>query len=390
VNVLYVSHTSRMSGAERSLLDLLAGFSGEVLPVVACPEGALAAALRGRQVPVGRLPEVRASLRLHPYHSAIGMLDIVIGAVATRRLASRMRAQLLHANTIRAGLIATLATRFGGPPTIVHAHDCLPATRIARQTRRVLWNGAAAIFANSRHTATNFATGYRGAVHIVYNAVDLDRFDPSQITRIEARHRLGLDERAPVLGVVGQISPWKGQEDAIHAFAQVHASHPQARLLLVGSALFAGNPTRYDVDTYRTSLERTVEQLGLIGAVRFLGQREDLPQILRALDLLLLPSWEEPFGRVVIEAMAMEVAVVATNVGGPAEVITSGEDGLLLPPREPGRWAEAIVALLDEPELRGKMGRRARHRVATSFSRDRFVERVLCGYTQTLASGWSR
>ena len=106
---------------------------------------------------------------------------------------------------------------------------------------------------------------------------------------------------------------------------------------------------RYDNEAFLESLRRLAAQLGVADRVAFLGEREDVPDILAALDLLLVPSWEEPFGRVVIEAMSMSVPVIATNVGGPAEVVRDGEDGILLPPGRPATWAAVAFELLSDP-----------------------------------------
>jgi glycosyltransferase involved in cell wall biosynthesis len=127
-----------------------------------------------------------------------------------------------------------------------------------------------------------------------------------------------------------------------------------------------------------------VGDLGLAGAVSFLGERADIPEILRALDLVLVPSWEEPFGRSVIEAMAMETPVIATDVGGPAEIVTDGADGLLLAPRQPERWAEVAAGFLRAPGRREPMGTAARRTVEARFSREVHVQGVLAAYREAL------
>jgi glycosyltransferase involved in cell wall biosynthesis len=196
---------------------------------------------------------------------------------------------------------------------------------------------------------------------------------------------LGLRPTTIALGVVAQLTPWKGQDDAIRSAALLRQMWPDLRLLLVGDVTFSSKATRYDNRAYARSLHVLVEELNLQDTVRFLGQRDDVPQIMRALDLLLVPSWEEPFGRTVIEAMALETPVVATRLGGPSEVITDGVDGVLLPPQQPQRWAAAIGALLANPNRRVEMGRRARCTVGRSFSRDAHVASVLEMYQSLLS-----
>jgi glycosyltransferase involved in cell wall biosynthesis len=118
--------------------------------------------------------------------------------------------------------------------------------------------------------------------------------------------------------------------------------------------------------------------------VDFLGERNDVAEILGGTDLLLAPSWEEPLGRSVIEAMAMEVPVLATSVGGPAELIREGEDGFLLQPRQPSRWVPVVRRLLVDPQLRASMGKKARER-AHRFGVPAHVAAIMAAYEEALA-----
>ena len=179
----------------------------------------------------------------------------------------------------------------------------------------------------------------------------------------------------PVLALVGQITPWKGQEEAVRAIARVRAAYPSAILLLVGEAKFVSRATRYDNRSYLRRLHETVAELGLGDAVRFLGEREQVPDILRACDVALLPSWEEPFGRAVVEAMAMGTPVIATSVGGPAEIIRDGVDGVLVAPRRTDELAAAIIELLaDEPAAVRWVSRHGRRRSSASDATGRWPQ----------------
>jgi D-inositol-3-phosphate glycosyltransferase len=159
----------------------------------------------------------------------------------------------------------------------------------------------------------------------------------------------------------------------------------EAVLLIAGEAKFLAPGTRYDNRAYEARLHRLVEDLELDGAVRFIGQRSptEMPELMSVLDLLLLPSWEEPFGKVMIEAMATGTPVVATEAGGPAEVIRDGTDGRLLPPRHPEVWAEAIETLLERPEELERMSHAARAR-ARCFDRGAHRDAVLAAYREAL------
>jgi glycosyltransferase involved in cell wall biosynthesis len=219
-------------------------------------------------------------------------------------------------------------------------------------------------------------------VRVVYNPVNGDVFDPSAFSRETARARLGLPHTSAVLVVVAQIIPWKAQDDAIRILAELRREHPDVCLLLVGSPKFTSRAARYDSTAFRTGLDELARSLGVEEQVRFLGERDDVPWVLRAADVALVPSWAEPFGMCLIEAMAMELPVLATSVGGPKEVITHGTDGLLLPPREPKVWAAEVSRLLADPGLRRSIGHAARKRVLAEMGPAAYVERILDGYAE--------
>jgi glycosyltransferase involved in cell wall biosynthesis len=264
-------------------------------------------------------------------------------------------------------------------------HDSLPPGHLSSAALSQIGKRAVAVIANSRYTKASFARVHStDAVRVVHGPVDLERFDPVEIDSTHARTRLGLEPSTFVLAVIAQITPWKGQDDAIRILELLGRKKPDLRLLLVGSPKFVSGAARYDNRAYAQALERLTESLGLRDDVMFLGERNDIPEVLRAVDLLLVPSWEEPFGLAIIEAMAMEVPAVATNVGGPSEILRGGEDGLLLPPRAPEAWAAAIEDLIDRPELRAMMGRRARQRALERFGIKAHVRGVLAAYDEAL------
>ena len=117
--------------------------------------------------------------------------------------------------------------------------------------------------------------------------------------------------------MIGQITPWKGQDDAIRVLALLRPRFPLLRLRIVGSVVFAGPGVTFDNEGFRQQLLGLTDETGVSDAVEFTGATDDLEAVFASLDVVLVPSWEEPFGRVVVEAMAAGAAVVATNRGGP-------------------------------------------------------------------------
>jgi phosphatidylinositol alpha-1,6-mannosyltransferase len=216
--------------------------------------------------------------------------------------------------------------------------------------------------------------------------VDLRRFNPAAVSRRDARAALGLPHDKLALGVVGQITPWKGHDDALRLVAALRREFPHVLLVIVGEPLFVGPHIRYDNRAFARRLQEMVKELSLEESVRFAGPRRDIPAVMRALDVLLAPSWLEPFGRVVVEAMAVGTPVIASDAGGPREIITDGVDGFLCPPRRPDLWVAPAGRLLRDAALRGRIGSAARKR-ASDFRLERHVVGVLEVHEDVLAQG---
>ncbi len=378
--MVLVSHTATISGAEVSLLDLIAGLGFEHQVTVAVPPGPLADAARDRGATVKKIPPIEGSLRLDPRSTLFTLAAIVGAAIAIRRVAREVRADVVHANSFRAGLAACLAARLGAPRPLVHIRDCLPAGRAAKAVQHVLSRDAQTILANSAFTAACFDGAPTGApIAVVHNPIDLDRFEPERIDRAGARSRLNLAPERIVLIVLAQITPWKGQDTAIHVAHLLRQRGHDVELLIAGSIKFRRPLTRHDNDAYLQELQASVRSLGLQDAVTFTGESHEAPRLLRAADYVLVPSWAEPWGRVVAEAMAMQTPVIATNVGGPTELIDHARNGLLAPPGQPTAWADAIEHLIDNPDLRRQITTSAQE-TARRFSRDIHVRNILETY----------
>lgn len=363
MNVLCVNHAGEVSGAERSLLDLMSGLRDDLNVRLACPSGPLAGAARERGIPVDPILGTAGSLRLHVVHTPVAVARMTAAAMGVHRHARQMRADIVHANSIRAGLFSVPAARLSRVSSVVHVRDRLPRSRVADGSLKLIADGADVVAANSRYTADGIRlVSASGKVRVVYNPVDLARFDPSSVDRAAARDRLGVPQSAFVTAVIGQITPWKGQLDAVRMLSLVRLRHRDVHLLIVGEPKFVSAATRYDNRGYYAELRRVIEAERVIDRVHLLGERDNVPEIMGSLDALLVPSWEEPFGRVVVEAMAMGLPVLATTIGGPAEIIHDDVDGILLRPRRPELWADALVRVIGSEDVRTSLGDGARRR----------------------------
>jgi glycosyltransferase involved in cell wall biosynthesis len=236
----------------------------------------------------------------------------------------------------------------------------------------------------SEYVAARFASGLSGAkasLRVIDEPIDLRRFAPRP-DRPPAD-----DPRGRALLIVGQISAWKGHDTVIRALHTLRRDHPDVRLTIVGEVKFAGSTTRLDNRAYLAELRLLVAQLGLTDAVDFVGERDDIPELMAGATAVLVPSLEEPFGRTVAEAMAIGTPVVATTVGGPAEVIEDGSTGLLAPPGEPDAWSEAISRILRDPQWAQAMAARASEVARRRFAPERHAAAMIEVFELAQAGG---
>ena len=166
-----------------------------------------------------------------------------------------------------------------------------------------------------------------------------------------------------MVGVVGQITPWKRQHDAIDAFARFVKEHSDSELWIVGAAKFREENQRYEAQ-----LRQQVESAGMRNKVRFLGFRDDVMNVMTSIDVLLVPSENEPFGRVVIEAMLAGKPVIGTNGGGIPEIVVDGETGYLVSIGDVQAMTERLFKLYTWPETRLALGSASQERVLQCFS----------------------
>lgn len=202
-------------------------------------------------------------------------------------------------------------------------------------------------------------------IEVVYNGVDLDRYRAADEIRPRARQDLGLSDDDFAIVMVARLDPIKDHATALAAMAAVRSRCPHAKLLIAGDG------------PERAAIERRREELGLSAHVRLLGQRSDVDRLLAAADLFLLCSVSEGIPLTVIEAMGSARPVLATRVGGLAEVVISGQSGWLVEPSNSGALADAIVTLASDPTLRLRLANAGQARAHERFTERQMIERYL-------------
>lgn len=389
MRIIYLNHSGKVSGAEISLLTFFKGLRErkEIEPILACPaEGALKERAQSMGLSVVNIKSFEAGFTKNPLSFLGYGVRLLRIARKFSSIAKKFKTDLIDANSVRAGLVASVSTLFHKIPILVHVRDCVPKNKIGILTRRIIARRASKIVANSSYVAQSFALdGFMfRKIDVVYNPLDLSIFDPQKVDSNQFKKMFKVNGSYPLLGVVGQISPWKGLVDVIRAMPEVLSSFPEARLLVVGEPKFDTTSARYDNVGYFKELKSLVEKLNLKKEVIFTGERSDIPEVMKAIDLLILASWEEPFGRSLIEAMAMEKPVISTNVGGPTEIIENGVTGVLVPPKNPKMIAQAVIELVSKKKKSKEMGRRGRKEVEQRFNTDTYIAKMLNIYKNIL------
>lgn len=292
------------------------------------------------------------------------------------RLIKKERIGLVQTHLIHAHIIGRIAAKLVGVPVIISTEHNLYnrggkylllnlINRItARFTDRMI-----AISEAVKDSIVESGRIRASRVSVIYNGIDTNEFK-----RINGkREEFPINPAPSVVGMVARLEPQKGHRYFLKAASQVVKDIPGVKFLVVGDG-----PLKEKLRTQAT-------KLGLSRDVIFAGSRRDVPQILGALDILVLPSLWEGLSNVILEAMAAGKPVVATEVGGIPEVVKDGETGLLVPPKDPDALARAIVKLLQNKELAKRMGRAGKKRVKEHFTIERTVAQTEKLYNSLIA-----
>lgn len=298
-------------------------------------------------------------------------------ALRIARTAREHRADLLHLNNLtEVQSDGIIAARLLGIPCVAHSRAHPDARLRSARLLNSLPDHHIAISASVRDAI--FATGVApDKVTVVPNAVDLTRFRPGP-PDARLRHELGLPAEGPIVGHIGRIVPWKGQLEFLEAFARVAAANPSAHALLLGDRSDGG-------EAYERGVAQRAEAPDLEGRVSLLGFRRDVADVMRLCRVIVHSSTSpEPFGRVIIEAMALGIPVVAADTGGPVEIIEDGASGHLVDPRDTEALARAVQRLLTDQDLHAGVSARASERVRAVYVPEAHAAQVARVYARVL------
>lgn len=360
--ILYLIYGFRIGGAEQHLLDLCKALDRQRFR----PE--IVYFYREEQL----LPEFQnAGIPCH-FFDAKGKELNFTEVWRLSRLIRNLDPDVVHVHLFHASRFGTLAAFLAGVKRIVRTKHSvrLPGTRAGK--RDMLWNAFLSLTLTrtigvSRAVAKEVKTS-----HVIYNGIDTEYFSKKNVDEDRVSyysHKFGAAE-SPIIGIVARFSIYKGHSVLLEAFSELLSDWPDAKLLIAG-----------DGET-RSALERHVSQLGLSDHVNFLGMIRDVREFLAVLNIFVHPSVAEGLGISAIEAMSMELPVVATRVGGLSEVITDGENGILVEPNDSTALSMALDRILRDVRLCERLRHQARKTAVEKFGLKTMVDRYECLYTE--------
>jgi glycosyltransferase involved in cell wall biosynthesis len=391
MRVMYLSASGQLGGAEMILLDILASIRETEptwpLHLLVAAEGPLADRASSLGVSTSTLAFPRSIARLGErgavnagrrsgFAAQVALAAPPIAAYIgrLRRHVRGVDPDVLHTNGLKMHVLAAQARL--SPKLVWHLHDFLGRRGTSARLLRWSQSRCAAIIANSASVADDVRRTLKStAVTVVLNAVDLNRFSPSG-------DRLNLDELAGMspapegavrIGLLATFARWKGHALFLNAIAAMATPTP-VRAYIIGDALYETDGSQYT----RDELRRLAERLGIGHSVGFTGFVDRPEAALRALDIVVHASTEpEPFGLVIIEAMASERPVVVSMAGGAAEIVTAGVDALGYAPGDVGALAARLTELATDPALRLRIARAGRATAETRFDRRRLANQIV-------------
>jgi glycosyltransferase involved in cell wall biosynthesis len=385
--VLFLSSCVRGGGAGWSLYYLLKHLDrGRIEPRVVVPEqGIFGERFRALDLEVRtprwlphRLLEQRFAVHNAVTHVASAALNIGRMGLFVRELVAlieRERIELVYCNNMMVKPLGALAAQISGVPCVLHVRNLherpVPVTFYGSVARLPCVRH---IIANSEASAVPYRAVAPHKVTVVHNGVDLEEYATSNspgkaVVAGAFRRRFELGD-AVLVGFTGNLIPRKGVDTLIRAAAEVLRRRENVIVVVLGRVPL-GSP-----EDYGARYQALAAELEVADRIRFLGFVDDVRSAVADWDILVLPSTQEPFGRSIIEAMALQTAVIASRVGGIPEIIEDGTHGLLVEPGNVAQLAERIEMLVDSPASRERLARAGRARIEEQFDVAKLTERI--------------
>jgi glycosyltransferase involved in cell wall biosynthesis len=363
IRVLLFVNGFGMGGTERHVVNLVGALDRSRFDVrLACFKrwGHLLGEIENRSVPIREYP-IDSLHNLRTLHQQLRFARDLV----------RDRIQIVHTHNFYANVFALPAARLAGVRVVLASirDTGVYQTPMQKHVQKMACRMAHRVVVNADAIRSWLvADGYRrDRIVVIRNGIDLSGFQSPRDVR-EVRRELDVPADAPLVVMVSRLHELKGLDDFLDAAAILSGRRRDLHFLVVGERFKARSGEWERDGVYQQVLERQAQRLGIADRVRFTGFRLDVPSLLAASTVSVLPSLSEGLSNTVLESMAAGVPVVTTSVGGTPEAVTDGETGLLVVPRDPPALARAIGRVLDDPGLARRLGENARDRIERHFS----------------------
>lgn len=386
--ILFFDHVAQLSGGERSLLLILKKLNKELFePVLVTPkEGPLTEAVSeiGIETEIVPFPKVvleRKRKETGITSLVVSLIFIIPGLLHLISIIKRKKIHLIYTNSQKAHLIGLLAGLFLRVPVIWHFRDILHKGAVRRIVRFFVFYFVTHVIAISHAVSEqfNFLDRKSKKVSVFYNAIDMeDFFRKAKESKVDLRRENSIPDDSILVAAVGQIAKWKGQEYLIYVAKELVKKYKNVYFFIIGKPLFLENE-------YNKKLVNLVSKYNIEGRVFLTGFRTDIEGVMNDIDILLhTPIEPEPFGRVLIEAMAGRALVVSFDIGAIREVV-SEEIGFLIKPFDRKKLLSVVSSLIEDGKLRKKLGMKSR-----SYVEKRFGSKVLINEVVKILQNFSK
>ena len=386
--VLFIHPSDDLYGADILILEILKRLDrSKYEPLVVLPEDMKHVQLLSRELEAAsieycHLPILILRRRYFKPQAFFALLrSIFVGSWMLRRLMRKKNVKLIHSSSsavIAAPIIAWLT----GTRLVAHIQEMVVSPHLVRKANHfAIRQTANRVICISNSVRDHFLKDQpraAGIVRVVRNGIPLP--EAPKRTAEEIRSELEVGENVRIIGMIARISPWKGQEVFARAAALLRSRGVACKFIAIGSVF----------DNEREHLDRFLEVLHSLEVeevVKIVEFRKDARELIAAFDVFVLPSTlPEPFGLVILEAMAVGKPVIATAHGGPLEIVVPEVTGLLIPPNDPEALAVAIERLLDHPDEARRFGEAGRKRLLEEFEMSEYIKRIEQVYAEVLFS----
>ncbi len=379
-----VLHVCALAITAKSLLQpQLKYFLSRNLEVgIACSPGAELAELQKNGVQVHQVKIERKISSINNLNSVLQLIKII----------RDNQYDLVHVHTPIAAILGRIAAKIAGVKAIVYTSHGLPFHELSSPFQYWFYSIAERLAASITNlilsqnhediaTATKLGLCEKNKLAYLGNGIDINHF---RRTRLNSAHQLELrkslaipDSANLIIGTIGRLTRKKGSGYLIEAVSKLISQFPNLHVLIISGQLSS------DPEPFQTELMTQIRTLGIENNVTLTGQRQDIPEILGLVDVFTLPTYtHEGLPRSILEAMAMELPVVATNIRGCREAVVHGKTGLIIPPQDSDCLAEALEKLLSNTDLRQAYGKAGRQRVETEYDEDFVFERLAKYYKE--------